>query len=164
MKNNKGITLVSLVIYIAVVMVVAAAVIRITTYFKNNMTDVADVSFEKEFQKINLYLLEESKTIGNGIDEITSDTKIIFTNGNKYQYNSSDKTIYLNDTIKVCENVESCTFSQKTAENGKSVIVLKIKISGTTKTVEYVITTQKSEQIINELDYTWNVIEDNTTT
>ena len=164
MKNNKGITLVSLVIYIAVVMVVAAAVIRITTYFKNNMTDVADVSFEKEFQKINLYLLEESKTTGNGIDKITGGTEIIFTNGNKYKYIASDKTIYLNDTIKVCENVESCTFSQKTAENGKSVIVLKIKISGTTKTVEYVIINQKSEQIINELDYTWNVIEENTTT
>ena len=156
MRNNKGITLVSLVIYIAVVIVVAAAVIRITTYFKNSMTDVADVSFETEFQKINLYLLDESKTVGNGIDEITSDTEIIFTKGNKYQYNSSDKAIYLNDTIKVCENVESCIFSQKTAENGKSVIVLEIKINGTAKTVEYVITSPKTEQIINELDYTWN--------
>lgn len=164
MKNNKGITLVSLVIYIAVVMVVAAAVIRITTYFKNNMTDVADVSFETEFQKINLYLLDESKTVGNSIDEIIGGKKIIFANGNKYQYNSSDKTIYLNDTIKVCKNVESCVFSQKTAENGKSVIVLKIEISGTTKTVEYVIANQKSEQIINELDYTWNNIEGNITT
>lgn len=164
MKSNKGITLVSLVIYIAIVIVVIATVIRITTHFKNNMTDVADVNFEKEFQKINLYLLQESKTIGNGIDQITAGTEMIFFNGNKYQYNSSDKKIYLNDTIKICENVENCIFSQKTAENGKSVIVLNIKINGTTKTVEYVLSNQKSEQIINELDYTWNVIEENTTT
>lgn len=159
MKNNKGITLVSLVIYIAIVMVVTAAVIRITTYFKNNMTDVADVSFETEFQKINLYLLDESKTVGNNIKNITGGTKIAFTNGNIYQYNSSDKTIYLNNTIKVCENVQNCIFSQKTAENGKSVIVLKIKINDTTKTIEYVIANKKSEQIINELDYTWNVVD-----
>lgn len=164
MKNNKGITLVSLVIYIAVVMVVAAAVIRITTYFKNSMTDVADVSFETEFQKINLYLLDESKIVGNGIDEIIGGTKIIFTNGNRYQYNESEKTIYLNDTIKVCENVESCTFSERTAENGKSVIVLTIRIREISKTVEYVIANQMSEQIINELDYTWNGINENTTT
>lgn len=163
MKNNKGITLVSLVIYIAVVMVITATVIRITTYFKNNMTDVADVSFETEFQKINLYLLDESKKTGNGIDNIIGDTKIIFTNGNKYEYKSSDKTIYLNETIKVCQNIESCKFSQKTAENGKSVIVLTIKIRGTEKTIEYVIVNQKNEQVINELDYTWNVIEGNTT-
>lgn len=163
MKNNKGITLVSLVIYIAVVMVVTAAVIRITTYFRNNMADVADVSFETEFQKINLYLLDESKTIGNEIDEIIGGTKIIFTNGNKYEYNSSDKTIYLNDNIKVCEDIESCTFSQKTAENGKSVLELTIRISGTEKTAKYVIENQKSEYIINELDYTWNEIVENTT-
>jgi len=164
MKNNKGITLVSLVIYIAVVMVVTAAVIRITTYFKNSMIDIADVSFETEFQKINLYLLDESKIVGNEIDEIVGGTEIIFRNGNRYQYNESNKTIYLNDTIKICENVESCTFTERTAENGKSVIVLTIRIRETSKTVEYVIANQKSEQIINELDYTWNGINENTTT
>ena len=158
MKNNKGITLVSLVIYMAVVMVVSATVIRITTYFKNNMADIADVNFEKEFQKINLYLLDESKTIGNEIDEIIGGTKIIFTNGNEYEYAALDKTIYLNDTIKICENVESCVFSQKTAENGKNVLEMTIKIGETTKTVKYVMVNPKAEQIINELDYTWNDI------
>lgn len=142
MKNNKGITLVSLVIYIAIIMVVTAAVIRITTYFKNNMADVADVSFETEFQKINLYLLDEAKTTGNGIDEIINGTKIIFTNGNEYEYVALDKTIFLNDTIKICENVESCVFSQKTAENGKNVLEVTIKIGETTKTVEYVLNTE----------------------
>ena len=29
---------------------------KLNIVFKNNMADVADVSFEKEFQKINLYL------------------------------------------------------------------------------------------------------------
>ena len=39
MKSNKGITLISLVIYIAIVFVVLAAIMRVTTYFKNNIKD-----------------------------------------------------------------------------------------------------------------------------
>lgn len=152
MRNKKGITLVSLVIYIAVVMVVAAVVIRITTYFKNSMTDVANVDFETEFQKINLYLLDESKTIGNGIDEIISDTKIVFTNGNKYEYNSSEKIIYLNETIKLCEKVDSCIFSEKTAENGKNVITLTIKIGENSKTVDYVMQNVELQNVEVDID------------
>ena len=39
MKNNKGITLTSLVIYIAIIFVVIAALTRVTTYFSNNMKE-----------------------------------------------------------------------------------------------------------------------------
>lgn len=158
MKNNKGITLTSLVVYIAVVIVVAATIIRITTYFKNNMEDASDVSFETEFQKINLYLLTESKTVGNGIDEIEQGKKIIFTNGNIYEYNSSDKTIYMNN-IKICTDVETCTFSKETTNSGKIAIILEIKIAGVSKTQKYVISNVQNEQIINETDYTWNAVE-----
>ena len=60
MRNNKGITITSLVIYIAVVILITAMVIRITTYFRNNMSDVADTSFETEFNKITNILLSNS--------------------------------------------------------------------------------------------------------
>lgn len=162
MKNNKGITIISLVIYIAVIFLVTAVVIRITTYFKNNMADIADVTFETEFNKLNLYLLDESKNAGNGIEEIINQTEIIFTNGNSYHF--ADKSVYLNETIKICENVDSCAFSQKIADNGKTVIILTIKIGKTEKEVEYVISNPRNEQTINELDYTWDSIEGNTTT
>lgn len=158
MRNNKGITLISLVIYIAVVFVVIATLMRVTTYFNSNMRDVADVTFETEFDKLNLYLLDESKKIGNEIQEITDGVQISFTSGNKYTYNAEDKIVYLNDNIKICENVESCSFEQKTAENGKNVISLIITIKESTKTIEYVMTETRTEQIINELDYTWNTV------
>lgn len=158
MKNNKGITLTSLVIYIVVVIVVAATVIRITTYYKNNIEEIADVSFETEFKKINLYLLTESKTIGNEIEEIEQGKKITFTNGNVYEYNSASKTIYMNN-IKICTDVEKCTFSQKTTNSGKIAIILEIKIAGVSKREEYVISNVQNEQIINETDYVWNTVE-----
>lgn len=164
MKKNKGITLTSLVIYIALIFVVLAILMRVTTYFVNNMRDAADVSFETEFNKLNLYLLDESKQTGNEIISI-GETQVIFSSGNKYVYKAIDKTVYLNDNIKLCENIESCVFEQKTAENGKNMIVVTIKIGGTTKTIEYVIANSKTEQIINELDYTWNTIgEEDTNT
>lgn len=158
MKNNRGITLTSLVVYIAVVIVVAATVIRITTYFGNNIEDASNVNFETEFQKINLYLLTESKTIGNGIEEIEQGKKIIFTNGNVYEYNASNKTIYMNN-IKICADVEKCTFSKETTNSGKIAIILEIKIAGVSKTQKYVISNAQNEQIINETDYTWNTVE-----
>ena len=154
MRNNKGITLISLVIYIAVVFVVIATLMRVTTYFSSNMRDVADVTFETEFDKLNLYLLDESKKIGNEILEITDGVQISFTSGNKYTYNAEDKIVYLNDNIKICENVESCIFEQKTAQNGKNVISLTITIKESTKTIEFVMAETRTEQIINELDYT----------
>lgn len=138
MKNNKGITLTSLVIYIAVVFVITAVVIRVTTHFTGNMSDVADTSFETEFNKLNLYLLNESKEQGNKIQEITDGLQVKFTSGNKYTYNEAEKIVYLNEGIKICENIEECEFSKKTAENGKEVLILKITIGETTKTAEYV--------------------------
>lgn len=154
MKNNKGITLTSLVVYIAAIFVVIATLMRITTYFGDNMADVADVSFETEFQKINLYLLDETKKSKNSILEITEDEKqITFSKGNKYTYNAQEKRIYLNETIKVCEGVETCLFEEKTADNGKSFLELKIKINETEKTANYVITSSDTNTTLLPSEY-----------
>lgn len=157
MKNNKGVTLTSLVIYIVLITVVMAIVMRITTHFSNNMEDVADVAFETEFNKINLYLLDEAKKTGNEINEITEDgMSVYFAQGNRYVYNNEDKIIYLNDGIKICENVESCLFEKKVAENGKEVISLTITINETTKTTDYVMgKSGQEENNINIDEYLW---------
>lgn len=161
MKNNKGITLISLVIYMAVIILITAMVMRITTNFSNNMEDVADTSFETEFNKLNLYLLDESKRTNNAIQEIVNGTQITFSGGNKYTYNIEDKVIYLNDTIKICENVESCLIEEKVAENGKSALDLTIKIGEIEKTVTYVIKNLiNDDNFINEEDYIFNMGEE----
>lgn len=159
MRSNKGITLTSLVIYISIVFVVLAAIMRITIYFKNNIKDIADVTFETEFNKLNLYLLDESKKNGNEIIEITNGKQIIFLSGNKFTFNEEEQKVYLNDNIKICENIENCLFEQKIAENGKDVLTLKITINSTEKEINYVMANTKKDQMINELEYSWNTIE-----
>lgn len=156
MKNNKGITLVSLVIYIALVFVVTAVVIRITTYFSGNIKDISNVNFETEFNKLNLYLITEAKTTGNEILEIANGSQITFSNGNKYTYNEENQTVYLNDTIKICEDVENCSFEQKIAQNGKSILLLTITINEITKTAEYVMEKETDgTDEVNMQDYLW---------
>lgn len=139
MKNNKGITLISLVVYMAIIFIVTATIIRITTHFKSNMEDAADISFETEFSKLNLYLLDEVKRSDSGIQEIVDGIEIVFFSGNKYTYDPEEKTIYLNGNIKICENVDNCLFEQKTAENGKYILTLTISVEGIEKTTNYVI-------------------------
>ena len=157
LTSNKGITLISLIIYIAVVFVVLAAIMRITMYFSSNIKDATDVSFETEFNKLNLYLLDESKKTGNEILEITDGIQITFSSGNKYTYNEEEQKVYLNDNIKVCENVESCLFEQKVAENGKKVLTLTITIASIEKEINYIMVTQSNnyedQDIIAEDDY-----------
>lgn len=149
--SNRGITITSVVIYIAIVFVVLAAVMRITTYFSNNIKDIADITFESEFDKINLYLIDESERNDNSIDSI-DDSQISFTTGNKYTYNVEEKCIYLNDTIKICENVDNCIFEQKSAENGKIVFVLTITIGNKTKNIEYTLSRTSHEEEKIEID------------
>lgn len=158
-KSNKGITLTSLVIYIVVLFVVLAVVTRISVHFKDSIQDVADTSFETEFEKLNLYLLKESKIKGNEVQEASEDkSSITFTNGNKYSYDSETEEIYLNDTIKICQQVEECEFTTKSAENGRTMLEVIITVSDTTKTIEYVMTPQVTENSDNETNYTWNIL------
>lgn len=149
--SNRGITITSVVIYIAIVFVVLAAVMRITTYFSNNIKDIADITFESEFDKLNLYLIDESERNDNAIDSI-DDSQISFTKGNKYTYNGVEKNIYLNDTVKICENVDNCIFEQKSAENGKIVFVLTITIGNKTKNIEYTLSKTSHEDEKIEID------------
>lgn len=155
--SNKAITLTSLVIYITVMFVVLATITRIIAYFRNNMVEVADVTFETEFEKFNLYFLDETKKTENSITEIPEDKKeIIFATSNKYSYDNETKEIYLNDSVKICEQVENCTFAQSQLDNGKTQITVTLKIGNTEKEVNYVMNNIKQSNSINEFAYVWD--------
>lgn len=155
--SNKAITLISLIIYITVMFVVLAAITRIILHFRSNMVEVADVTFETEFEKFNLYFLDETKKTGNSITEISEDKKeITFVTSNKYSYDNEKKTIYLNNSVKICEQVENCTFAENSLNNGKTQITVSLKIGNTEKEVNYIMNNVEQSSNIYEVAYVWD--------
>lgn len=58
MKNEKGVTVVSLIIYVSSLLVIAIIIGRITTFFYNNVMDIQDdTNYSNAYSKINLALL-----------------------------------------------------------------------------------------------------------
>jgi len=156
MKSQRGITLTSLVIYITIVIIVVGILAVITGSLQGNVKEIyAEGTNNAEIDKFNVYFLKEVKKQGNAIDENKfSSSEVLFITGNKYRFSNSDKCIYLNDNIKIAENIENCIFTSSIV-NGKTVITVTIKaINGEEKTIEYVLSSGVySPDYENEEDY-----------
>lgn len=142
-RNDKGITLVTVVIYVISLIIAIGILATVTTYFYSNFRDMNDYTDDiAEFDKFNLYFLEEVKRTGNEIKEISlGRTSIEFTSGNKYNYNSGDKVISLinsSGNVKIAEKIESCTF-ESYEEDSKIIIKVDITIGSEQRIVEYVL-------------------------
>lgn len=140
MKNQNGITLVSLVTYVAVMIIVLIIMNSIITTFYNN-TESTNASVEEiiEFNKFNTYLLKEVKLQGNAIDKINGEnesTYILFTSGNSFLFDNN--AIYYNN-IKVCNKVKSMTI--KTGKDGdgidETIINVILDFDNFSKTMNY---------------------------
>ena len=139
MMKNKGITLVSMIGYIILSIMIIAILIAITTNFKRNFNELNVQSIhDVEIDKINLQILgeiKEGKVVSQ--DETTKET-LVFVNNNVYTYVKEENSIYLNNTIKIAENITKCEFEIEDKTNSK---ILKIitEIEGETRTLEYLI-------------------------
>ena len=140
MKSNKGITLVSLIMYMILTMMILGILIALATNFRENLSNMDTATMQDtEFDKLNLQLLKETKTENNFINvEQTTSTKLVFTNENIYTYVASDKAVYLNNYIKVAENIESCNFEIEETGN-KTKLTVTVKIDGVQRTTEYLL-------------------------
>lgn len=140
MKNQKGITLVSLVIYIAVMIIVLAVMSSIITNFYNNTQSMNTSAKEiVEFNKFNIYFLKEVKSYNNSIDTISSDngnTYILFTSGNSFSMNN--KSIYYNN-IKLCNKVEDFIIKKGKDGDGIDETIINVTLNFETfsKTINY---------------------------
>ena len=122
MKNNKGITLTSLIIYIIGMLIVIATIATLTSFFYKNV-DINEVKKEsvEQFTKFSSVFSEEMKKRNNKIIECKTNKEvidgneykinyIIFSSGNQYTYKQENNTIYKNN-LKICTDVEDCEFS-----------------------------------------------------
>ena len=126
MKQDKGITLITLIMYIILTLVVLGILGMLSRNFRSNLNNVnVKTAQDVEFDKLNVQLLKETKTENNFIETATATkASITFANGNKYTYSDAEEAVFLNDNIKIAENIKSCAFS---VENTDTEQVLKVR-------------------------------------
>lgn len=145
MKSEKGITLISLTIYIIVMVIVVATVAVISGYFYKNTIGISEnIDPITEYTKFNTFFSDEvnhenikvleCKTNYENPEDATSDvleSYIVFDNGVQYTFIKENKAVYRNK-VKICSGVENCDFLYK-INNGKAVIQVTFKAKDKTK-------------------------------
>ncbi len=108
-KNQKGITLTSLVIYLVVFVIIIGIMTTISTFFYSGIGEVVDTpKYLSEFNKFSMFFVADVKNYDNAT--VSSNT-IQFTDGPTYKYDGT--YIYRND-VPICKNIMNCTFTAKT--------------------------------------------------
>ena len=140
MKQNKGITLVSLMIYLIALSIIIGIASTFIRYFYRNSDDAETTSNNYGmYSRLTTYLAEETNS-GN-VDYITvnneKNTLTIYLKTkqiHQYNYDSSSNKVYyitwdneLNKEVQLilCENVTSCEFTQDNENNKKFTLELK---------------------------------------
>lgn len=136
MKSQKGITLISLTIYITAMTVVIAVMAIISSYFYTNVDETSkNIEPLTEYTKFNNFFTDEVNHMNIKVIDC-KESYVVFSNNIQYSYIPENKGIYRNN-VKICRNVESCTFSRKN-QNQKDIIVVTMILSDNEpRTMEY---------------------------
>lgn len=149
MKSEKGITLISLTVYVIVMLITVTVVSIVTSYFYNNIqTYTAKTDSINEYTRFNSYFTEEINTKGNKILECNEiidandngnvkEKYVVFSTNRQYTYVPENKSIYQNN-VKIASGVEDCSF-EHLIENGKDAIKVHLIIGNLDKEVTYII-------------------------
>jgi len=150
MKSEKGIAMMSLVVYVASFLVITLLVGTITSFFYSNVKILdANTGSAADYNKINLYMVGSLKS-GNlrsfVLDNSNPDeNKLLVTmytdeshiGYRSHQFQKKGNTIYY-DYTALCNNVETFELT-KSNQNGKDVIDMHVVIGGNSYTNTYVI-------------------------
>lgn len=140
MRDNKGITLTSVIIYIIGITIVVATIATLTSFFYRNV-NIEEISDDSatQYTKFSSIFTEEINRENNSVvdskiltDEEgrTKESYIIFSSGNQYTFKKENQSIYKNN-IKICENIETCDFSYTFVDYR-----YKIKVNLKTKNID----------------------------
>ncbi len=142
MSSQKGITMMSLIIYITSFLVVTGIVAGITAFFYGNSNLMSKELYSaSDFNKLNLYLVKESEQDGNRIKEIALSSEspkegeekdayyLLFSNGDRFTFDSDNGLLYYN-SVCICEDVNK--FKVK-SEYGSGREVINVMVGFTNK-------------------------------
>lgn len=119
LKSNKGITLISLVVYIIVLMIVIALMSGMSRYFYKNVNQITVIETgDEQFTRLLAYLTKDINQNSMTFVKTETDDDIDymifkFENDIEHQYIYQNQTIYYIDKNKdkkilLCNNVSSC--------------------------------------------------------
>lgn len=149
MKNERGITLIALIVYIILMTFVVAGVTAITNSFYNNINEVDKTSESAvSFAKFNMYFINDIKTENVQIVNSSSnqvqisfknkdgqDETVKYSFQNKALYRSSNMPTTTGGTkIKICDKVNDANFTVNTSTN---TVTIKLLINNYEKTTVY---------------------------
>ena len=137
LKNNKGITLISLTSYVIVLMIVIALMSGFVGYFNKNMKNIAAVEeSDEQFTRFLEYITKDIKKeditfIKTGTSDDVNYVIIKFENEIEHQYLYANNAIYYIDKknekkINLSDNVSSCNF---TYDKDKKTLSFNIMIN-----------------------------------
>ena len=134
MKSNKGITMISLIIYTIGLTIVLALIATLTSYFHKNI-GLKDINSDTtQYTKFSSIFIEEINMKNNSVIDCRTLTDgisyIIFSSGNQYTFYEDSKSIYKNN-IRICDNVSLCDFSYTFVDSK-----YKIKVNFKTSNLE----------------------------
>lgn len=139
MKSQKGITLISLTIYVIAMAIVVGTIAIISTFFYSNLTDIQDINTIAEYTKFNEFFSDEVNHLNIKILECgTTDNGqnyIVFDNGVQYTFIPENQGIYRNQ-VKIAKGVNNCTFTRN-IKNGKDVVEVVFQAGNRTRETTY---------------------------
>ena len=148
MKSERGITLISVTVYIIAITILIGVITVISRYFYTNTKSVSQsIDPVTQFTKFNTFFSDEVnheniKVLECNTDEGSGNSYIVFDNGVQYTFikNNILLKIFVNkkyrNKVKICDVVENCTFSQ-TIKNGKSVVNVLFAVKDKSYTQQY---------------------------
>lgn len=161
-KSQKGVTMISLMIYVASFAAITLVVGGITTFFYSNIQVMDEnIGSNSEYNKLNLYLLNECKKPGatiyaiqgsndtgsnpvelSNLSSVGTDLNDFITfksdgGMNSFIFDDENKDLYYN-SIKLCQNVEDFQLILDKS-TGKDVLTVLININGTAFQTKYVV-------------------------
>lgn len=139
MKNEKGITIISLVIYVILLTFAVAGISAITSSFYGNVNELdADSKGAVAFSKVNMYILKDVKSEGVELVADSSESKFSLSiKGETVRYRVQNSSLYRNN-VKICDDVQEARLEGK-KEGDLSTITLYLKIKNYEKTTTYVL-------------------------
>lgn len=146
MKNEKGITIISLILYVILLTFVVAGISAITSSFYSNVSEIeGDSKGAVAFSKISMIMLNDVKAdeAKLNIDETTAYKVSLNINGEQVIYRVQNDALYRND-VKICDKVKKASFiAEKTAYQSK--ITLDMTINNYSKKTTYVLEPRTTE-------------------